>query len=110
MHRQTHKNKTVKMGIEDHANQFDSFKFDERERKNNAVNRGKTAYGKGFGVPEVIRTPDLPLWRRSLYPAELRKRIFTKKLWCLNSFCLLSACVDYITYLRVSFSFQHIIT
>ena len=26
-----------------------------------------------FGVPEVIRTPDLPLRRRSLYPAELRK-------------------------------------
>ena len=24
-------------------------------------------------VPEVIRTPDLPLRRRSLYPAELRK-------------------------------------
>ena len=45
MHRQTHKNKTVKMGIEDHANQFDSFKFDERERKNNSVNHQKTAYG-----------------------------------------------------------------
>ena len=27
------------------------------------------------GVPEVIRTPDLPLRRRSLYPAELRKRM-----------------------------------
>ena len=27
-----------------------------------------------FGVPEVIRTPDLPLRRRSLYPAELRKQ------------------------------------
>lgn len=26
-----------------------------------------------FGVPEVIRTPDLPLRRQSLYPAELRK-------------------------------------
>ena len=24
-------------------------------------------------VPEVIRTPDLPLSRRSLYPAELRR-------------------------------------
>ena len=33
----------------------------------------KTAYGMG-GVPEVIRTPDLPLRRRSLYPAELRKQ------------------------------------
>lgn len=56
MHFRTHKNKPVKK-----FGSFDSFKFDERERKNNAVNRGKTAYGKGFGVPEVIRTPDLPL-------------------------------------------------
>ena len=32
--------------------------------------------GGVFGVPEVIRTPDLPLRRRSLYPAELRKHIF----------------------------------
>ena len=31
--------------------------------------------GGVFGVPEVIRTPDLPLRRRSLYPAELRKHI-----------------------------------
>ena len=54
---------------------IDSFKFDGRERKNNAVNHQNTAYGKGFGVPEVIRTPDLSLRRRSLYPAELRKRI-----------------------------------
>ena len=30
-------------------------------------------FGCAFGVPEVIRTPDLPLRRRSLYPAELRK-------------------------------------
>ena len=30
--------------------------------------------GGVFGVPEVIRTPDLPLRRRSLYPAELRKQ------------------------------------
>ena len=28
--------------------------------------------GGVFGVPEVIRTPDLPLRRRSLYPTELR--------------------------------------
>ena len=28
-----------------------------------------------FGVPEVIRTPDLSLRRRSLYPAELREHI-----------------------------------
>ena len=27
-----------------------------------------------FGVPEAIRTPDLPLRRRLLYPAELRKQ------------------------------------
>ena len=31
------------------------------------------------GVPEVIRTPDLPLRRRSLYPAELRKHRNYKK-------------------------------
>ena len=30
--------------------------------------------GGVFGVPEVIRTPDLPLRRRSLYPAELREQ------------------------------------
>ena len=70
MHFRTHKNKPVK-----NFGSFDSFKFDERERKNNAVNHQKTAYGKGFGVPEVIRTPDLSLRRRSLYPAELRKRM-----------------------------------
>ena len=35
--------------------------------------------GGVFGVPEVIRTPDLPLRRRSLYPAELRKR--TKRIF-----------------------------
>ena len=70
MHLQTHKNKPVK-----NFGSFDSFKFDDRERKNNAVNHQKTAYGKGFGVPEVIRTPDLSLRRRSLYPAELRKRM-----------------------------------
>ena len=73
MHLQTHKNKPVK-----NFGSFDSFKFDfdDRERKNNAVNHQKTAYGKGFGVPEVIRTPDLSLRRRSLYPAELRKHIY----------------------------------
>ena len=31
--------------------------------------------GGVFGVPEVIRTPDLPLRRRTLYPAELQKQI-----------------------------------
>ena len=65
-----HKNKPAK-----NFGSFDSFKFDGCERKNNAVNHQKTAYGKGFGVPEVIRTPDLSLRRRSLYPAELRKRM-----------------------------------
>ena len=78
MHRQAHKNKPVKI-----FGSFDSFKFDERERKNNAVNHQKTAYGKGFGVPEVIRTPDLSLRRRSLYPAELRKRMHdSEKVLC----------------------------
>ena len=33
--------------------------------------------GGVFGVPEVIRTPDLPLRRRSLYPAELRKQNYS---------------------------------
>ena len=56
MHLRTHKNKPVK-----NFGSFDSFKFDGRKRKNNAVNHQKTAYGKGFGVPEVIRTPDLSL-------------------------------------------------
>ena len=56
MHFRTHKNKPVK-----NFGSFDSFKVDERERKNNAANHQKTAYGKGFGVPEVIRTPDLSL-------------------------------------------------
>ena len=46
--------------------QFDSFQFDGRERKNNAVSHQKTAYGgenevHAVGVPEVIRTPDLSL-------------------------------------------------
>lgn len=31
--------------------------------------------GGVFGVPEVIRTPDLPLRRRSLYPTELQRQI-----------------------------------
>ena len=33
------------------------------------------AFGELSGVREVIRTPDLPLRRRSLYPAELRRLI-----------------------------------
>lgn len=44
-------------------------------RKNNAVNHVETVYGKGFGVPEVIRTPDLSL-RSKLY------RIFQGVLSC----------------------------
>ncbi len=32
------------------------------------------AFGCVSSVPEVTRTPDLPLRRRSLYPSELRKR------------------------------------
>ena len=42
------------------------------------------------GVPEVIRTPDLPLRRRSLYPAELRKHI-TKNI--ITHFCRLVKCL-----------------
>ena len=38
------------------------------------------ACGIVVGVPEVIRTPDLPLRRRSLYPAELRKHLSNMKL------------------------------
>ena len=36
-------------------------------------NKRESAPQGAFGVPEVIRTPDLPLRRRPLYPAELRK-------------------------------------
>ena len=36
-----------------------------------------------FGVPERIRTADLPLRRRSLYPAELRKHRITVYHICL---------------------------
>lgn len=83
MHRQTHKNKPAKK-----FGSFDSFKFDGCERKNNAVNHQKTAYGKGFGVSEVIRTPDLSLRRRSLYPAELRKRMAAEPPRLFSKFCL----------------------
>ena len=44
----------------------------QKETPKTLENKG---FGVIFGVPEVIRTPDLPLRRRSLYPAELRKRI-----------------------------------
>ena len=37
-----------------------------------------------YGVPEVIRTPDLPLRRRSLYPTELRAH---KNLLYFNASC-----------------------
>ena len=46
MHFRTHKNKPVKK-----FGSFDSFKFDERERKNNAVNREKTVYGIVLAFP-----------------------------------------------------------
>ena len=36
--------------------------------------RKAKAFGCFSSVPEVTRTPDLPLRRRSLYPSELRKR------------------------------------
>ena len=42
--------------------------------------------GGVFGVPEVIRTPDLPLRRRSLYPAELlvHTLLFYPNFSCLS--------------------------
>lgn len=43
-----------------------------------------------FGVPEVIRTPDLPLRRRSLYPAELRKHI---TIVIISQFCNFVKCL-----------------
>ena len=46
--------------------------------------------GGVFGVPEVIRTPDLPLRRRSLYPAELRKHITTV---IISQFCNFVKCL-----------------
>ena len=54
--------------------------FDFRNGKASAVNHQEMIYGKKIGVPEVIRTPDLPLRRRSLYPAELRKLIYSRRL------------------------------
>ncbi len=46
--------------------------------------------GRVFGVPEVIRTPDLPLRRRSLYPAELRKHI---TIVIISQFCNFVKCL-----------------
>ena len=43
-----------------------------------------------YGVPEVIRTPDLPLRRRSLYPAELRKHI---TIAIISQFCNFVKCL-----------------
>ena len=43
-----------------------------------AINRRKPDYSGYFGTPEGIRTSDLPLRRRSLYPAELQAHM---KLW-----------------------------
>ena len=40
--------------------------------------------GGVFGVPEVIRTPDLPLRRRSLYPAELLRQVICSAILHLN--------------------------
>lgn len=50
----------------------------------------EAVYSKGFGVPEVIRTPDLPLRRRSLYPAELRKHI---TIVIISQFCNFVKCL-----------------
>ena len=47
-------------------------------------------FGCAFGVPEVIRTPDLPLRRRSLYPAELRKHI---TIVIISQFCNFVKCL-----------------
>ncbi len=64
MHFRTHKNKSVKNeGLKIRLDQFDSFKFDGRERKNNAANHQKTAYGKASGVPEVILNNALSVLR-----------------------------------------------
>ena len=41
--------------------------------KNEPAIFDKKIAGSLFGVPERIRTSDLPLRRRSLYPTELRK-------------------------------------
>lgn len=46
--------------------------------------------GGVFGVPEVIRTPDLPLRRRSLYPAELRKHT---TIVIISQFCNFVKCL-----------------
>ena len=41
----------------------------------------KKAFGVVCGAPEGIRIPDLPLRRRTLYPAELRAHILFYRLW-----------------------------
>ena len=49
--------------------------FDKKEKTPETLDF--TGFSGGvFGVPEVIRTPDLPLRRRSLYPTELQAHIF----------------------------------
>ena len=39
------------------------------------LQRKRSPKASSTNVPEVIRTPDLPLRRRSLYPAELQRQI-----------------------------------
>ena len=41
----------------------------------------KKVFGVVCGAPEGIRIPDLPLRRRTLYPAELRAHISFYRLW-----------------------------
>ena len=43
----------------------------------NTIAKNRLAFSKAaYGVPGRIRTADLPLRRRSLYPTELRKHYF----------------------------------
>ena len=48
--------------------------FPKRKKPENSTVSGLS------GVPGEIRTPDLPLRRRTLYPAELRKQVFNYPL------------------------------
>ncbi len=51
------------------------------EKNKKSQKQLKKAFGVVCGAPEGIRIPDLPLRRRTLYPAELRAHILFYRLW-----------------------------
>ena len=46
------------------------------------TNKKSDAFASDFGVDKRIRTSDLPLRRRLLYPAELHRRIMLQRYGC----------------------------